>query len=106
GEGRSFLTALIVPNWEQVRFGLRRRGLVRDQPSNEQLAEHPAVRQFLEERLAVTQSAAADWERVKRFAILSQPFSVAQGELTMNLKLRREEIYRRHQVTLEALYGG
>ena len=79
GDGRPHLVALVVPT--------------------------PAARrEELGERIAKAQSGLAPWEQVKRFALLDRPLSVAAGELTVNLKLRREVIRQRYAKEIAALY--
>src|SRR5262249_30098047 len=46
GEGRSFLTALIVPNWEKVRGVLKQNGMEMDRPE-EVLARDAAVKDLV-----------------------------------------------------------
>jgi long-chain acyl-CoA synthetase len=46
----------------------------------------------------------ASWERMKKIAILPEPLSVANDELTVTLKMRRKVILGRHATLLEALY--
>ncbi|MDT8911361.1 AMP-dependent synthetase/ligase [Amycolatopsis sp. PS_44_ISF1] len=43
-------------------------------------------------------------ERIREFAIVPEPFSVAGGELTPTLKIRREVVARRHAALVETLY--
>ena len=43
-------------------------------------------------------------ERVKRFAIAAEPFSIENGELTPTIKIRRHAIVARYREILEALY--
>lgn len=45
-------------------------------------------------------------EQVKRWAILANDLSVEGGDLTANLKLKRQAVARRFQGVLDALYGG
>jgi long-chain acyl-CoA synthetase len=100
GEGRSFLTALVVPNWPN----LARAAGVDLTRGEDELARDPRVRTFLDTRV---QSAVADvspWEQVKRIAILPRPFSVATDEMTVSLKLRRSVITSRHREEIEAMY--
>ena len=60
---------------------------------------------LLTERLgAEAMRDLAPWERVKRFAVLARPFSVAADELTVSLKLRRNVIFQHYKEELEALY--
>jgi len=98
GEKRNFLTALIVPNWPKVKQ------LIPVSGSEEELARNPAVENFLRERIDTALANAVTWEQVKQFVIRPQPFSVATGELTVSLKLRREVVFQKHAAELEALY--
>jgi long-chain acyl-CoA synthetase len=104
GEGRSFLTALIVPHWANLRRALQEPGITLDHESDEKLTRHPAVTSFLQKRIDTALSQVANWERVKKFVVLTQPFSMANDELTVSLKLRRNVVLARHEAELEALY--
>jgi len=101
GEGRSFLTALVVPHWPNLA---RAAGLDLSR-GEEALAKEPAVRAFLEQRIETALADVSPWERVKRIAVLPRPFSVANEEMTVSLKLRRSVIAQRHKSGIEALYA-
>jgi long-chain acyl-CoA synthetase len=45
-------------------------------------------------------------EKVKKWAILVNTLSIEKGELTPNLKLKRNVVAQRFAMTMEALYGG
>lgn len=100
GEGRSFLTALVVPHW----VNLRREMNLPPQAKEETLAEDPTVREFLARRMEAALVEVAGWEKVKKFVILPQPFSVAREELTVSLKLRRNVIFEHYHEAIERLY--
>jgi long-chain acyl-CoA synthetase len=102
GEKRSFLTALVVPNWARVRQELKVQG------TDDELARSSAVNDLLRSRINQALAGAVHWEQVKQFVIRSQPFSVQTGELTVSLKLRREVVFQKHAAELEAAYrkGG
>jgi long-chain acyl-CoA synthetase len=103
GEGRNFLTALIVPQWANVRKALPAELASK---GDEELARRPQVRKLLETKIQAALKDVASWEQVKKFVILPQPFTVAAEELTVSLKLRRNVIFGRHRTALEALYRG
>src|SRR5439155_3125955 len=48
GEGRNYLTALVVPRWDNVRRGLAQGGTAVDGQPDEALAAEPAVAALLE----------------------------------------------------------
>lgn len=104
GEAKNFMTALIVPNWTNLRAALAASGFTDTTLGPAGLACHPVVHQFLEQRIAKVLADVSSWERVKKFAILAEPFSVAADELTVSLKLRRQVVLAHHQATLERMY--
>ena len=104
GEGRNFLTALIVPHWANVREALCARGVAPDTMPDEALAKHPPVFELLRGRIAAALKDVSSWEHVKKFAILARPSSVANDELTVSLKLRRNVIVSKYRSALEELY--
>jgi long-chain acyl-CoA synthetase len=81
GDGKPYLTALIA---------------LRDGASARELAG----------RVKVALAGLAPWEKVKRFALLPRPLSVAEGELTVSLKLRRAVVLERYRVLIEGIYCG
>jgi long-chain acyl-CoA synthetase len=103
GEGRNFLTALLVPNWGNVRTALAEEGVTVD-GRPEELAGHQAVSELLTRRCRGALADLSKMEQVKKFVVLPRPFSVEADELTVSLKLRRSVILKRHAERLEALY--
>ena len=103
GEGRNFLTALIVPHWDNVApaaaaaYCQRKRGSTSQPPCRAQVARR---------KIHAALKDVASWEHVKAFAILPGPFSVAAEELTVSLKLRRNVIFEHYRKELEALHAG
>jgi long-chain acyl-CoA synthetase len=106
GEGRNFLTALIVPHWENLRRELAAQQAELDHQTEEELARHPAVCALLRRRIDAALADVANYEQVRKFLVLPRPFSVANDELTVSLKLRRGVITKKHQTELEAMYRG
>ncbi len=100
GDARKFLIALIVPS---------RRELERRLPKNFTYAENEIdncreIYECLRQAVTEQESLLAPHERVARFAVMERPFNVEHGELTTNLKLRRQMIAKKYGETLEQLY--
>lgn len=100
GEGRNFLTALIVPNWSNVRKELPCCGDL----SPEALAVRREVCDFIQQRVAECLRDVANWEKVQKIVVLPQPLSVAADELTVSLKLRRQFVVAKYGECIERLY--
>ena len=88
GDDRPFVGALLVLDEEMVEKTGR---------SPDELA-----RAALDEANATL----GDAERVRKFALLPDEFSIEEGELTSSLKLRRKVIHERHAEAIEALFAG
>ena len=104
GDGRNFLTALIVPHWPNVREALRTGAAHFDSDTDDALSRHPAVYALLQQRIDLALKDVSSWEHVRKFAILPQPLSVAAEELTVSLKLRRNVVVEKYRQVLEGLY--
>jgi long-chain acyl-CoA synthetase len=104
GEGRNFLTALIVPQWDNLRKALRAEGVTPEPGAEEALARHPAVQELLRRRIDAALTDVSSWEQVRKFLVLPRPFSIAAEELTVSLKLRRNVVFDKYRKELDALY--
>jgi len=106
GEGKNYLSALIVPQWDLVRKTLREQGNDLASISPNEMTTMPEVVNLLRQRIDKRLAEVSPWEQVKKFVILSEPFSIAKEELTVSLKLRREVVVAHNAKTLEALYSN
>jgi long-chain acyl-CoA synthetase len=107
GEGRNFLTALIVPNWDQVRLALtgkQESTSVSSQRTPD--AGDSAVQELLACRIDAALRDVSSSERIKKFIVLPRPFSVEAEELTVSLKMRRQVVFEKYRTELEQLYRG
>ena len=87
GEGRKFVSALVTLN-----SGVD--------------AAAAEVRQQVAAAFAEANRRVSRAESVRRFHILTESFTEANGLLTPSLKIKRNEILRRFATDIEALYGG
>jgi len=99
--GRPYVTALIVPVWDELQRVADERGWKMDRA---QLIGYPGVRELFKQRIRAATTNLADHEQVRRFTLLPQEFLAERDELTPTLKLRRSVIERHHAVEIEAMY--
>lgn len=105
GDGRPYVVALLTLDPQPVRRWLLQQHCIDAiEVTDEALAAHPLVRARLAHDVAQANSALARVEQVKRWELLTEPWSVQQGTLTPSLKLRRPAIHERHRDELDALY--
>ena len=103
GDRRPHLVALIVPHAEFVRTFARTRKRAADLAT---LAQDPDFRAAIGEAVARANRSLSPIERVRRFHVMPEPFSVDNGMMTPTLKLRRHLIVKANQALLESLYGS
>ena len=102
GDAHKFIAALIVPNFANVEAAARRQG--RTYASLEQLAADSWVHELIGREVAQVNSRLAQYETIKRFALLDHDFTFDGGQLTYTLKLKRRVIAERYAKVIEGLY--
>lgn len=70
-------------------------------------SEHQsALYEQVEQTMEIVNSKLARYENIRRFTILPAPFEVSNGTLTPTLKVKRVEVFERHQTLIDTLYDG
>ena len=103
GDRRPHLVALIVPHQEFVRGFARKH---RCEPDLGTLAENVEFKAAVGEAVDRTNRALSPIERVRRFHLMPEAFSVENGFMTPTMKLRRHLIIKAYPELLEGLYGA
>jgi len=103
GDRRPFPVALITLDPDEITAYAVEHGLP---TSMAELAAHPAVIELIQQDLDEANAKQAKVGQIKKFAILSEDLSVANGELTPTLKVKRNVVNTRHAAVLEALYAA
>jgi long-chain acyl-CoA synthetase len=102
GQGRKFAAALIVPDWEQLRSYAQRKGLDLQTPSD--FCRHPRILDLFQRQVDAHTSDLSRFERVKRVALVERELTIAGGELTPTLKVKRRVIDEKYKDVIDRLY--
>jgi long-chain acyl-CoA synthetase len=103
GDKRKFISALIVPN--PITVGAK-AGEQRIQFSSyKEMVAHPFVRSLIEGEVQRLTANLAQYETIKRFALLPEDFTFDNGSLTFTLKLRRRVVEQQFHEVIERLYA-
>jgi long-chain acyl-CoA synthetase len=104
GAGRKQPAALIVPEWEALRQALTEKG--EEFPANRfKLAEFPAAVKLVQSDIQQLTRGLADYERIRKIALLPDEFSIDQGELTPTLKVKRRVLDEKFHDLIEEIYS-
>jgi long-chain acyl-CoA synthetase len=91
GEGRPYVTALIVPNWASARA---------------QGMDDAAVQARIQKTVDEVNSRLGHWETIKYFTLLPHDFTEKDGELSLKLDIKRKVIHEHYKDQIEAMYTG
>lgn len=102
GDQHKFVSALIVPNFDALREYAASHGIAAS--TNEELTADPQIHEMMAERIERLQRDFASFERIKKFTLLPNQFTMESGELTNTLKIKRNVIYNRYRDLIESMY--
>ncbi len=102
GEKRNYVTALIVPSFENLRAIAHKFDL--KHLEDEKIILQKGIVDFMHSRLEKIQTELAAFERVKKFTLLNKPFSLEDNTLTPSLKIRRKVIAEKYKEIIEKMY--
>ncbi|MFW5754266.1 MAG: AMP-dependent synthetase/ligase, partial [Marinilabiliaceae bacterium] len=103
GDNRPYVTALVVPDIVKLNHLAEKSGIKIEEKD---LTSSDSIHQLLENRLQKVQEHLSGNERVVKFALLQEPFSMEEGSMTNTLKLRRKIIEKKYRDIIEDLYSG
>jgi long-chain acyl-CoA synthetase len=102
GDRRPFLTALLVPNFDNlIRYAQLKQI---DFLSMCDLVNHPRVLELLRRRVERLQAGQPGFQQIKRFTLLSRDFSAEGGEVTPTLKVRRQAVSEKFRHLIDSMY--
>lgn len=102
GDNREFCTALITPDFEQLKGLAEEFGIEYKLPS--ELISNEKIIRHIKKDLDYFQQDLAKFERVRKFKLLSQPFSVENGELSPKMSIKRHVVERKYSDLIDAMY--
>jgi long-chain acyl-CoA synthetase len=102
GNERKFPAALIVPNFEMLESYANLKELTI--PTRSEYCTHPRILDLFTRQIDAVTSSLAQFERVKKFALLDHELTVEGGELTPTLKIKRRVVDEKYADLIEAMY--
>lgn len=102
GDRRKFITCLFTLHKDGLKAFAEKNKLTFKEV--EELTEHPLVRQEIERTVNQKNEGLANFERIKRFALLDRDFTIEDNELTPTFKVKRKLVTEKYRQVLDALY--
>jgi long-chain acyl-CoA synthetase len=104
GENRKFPGALIVPAFKNLIEDFEGRGV--HLGSDAEIAASGEVKALIESEILRLNRRLGRFAQIKKFSLLSDDWSVAGGDLTPTLKLKRKQLLKKYAREIESLYSG
>ena len=101
GNDRKFPAALLVPDWESIESYAQLKGI---KGNHTELCKNPRVIDLFERQIAGLTPELANFERVKKIALIPDELTIAGGELTPTMKVKRRVIDEKYREVIDALY--
>lgn len=105
GDRQRFPAALILPRWPVLAAAVGQPAPA-DTAARSALAARADVRAAVQTAIDEVNAPLAQFERLKAFAIIVDDFSIASGELTPTLKVKRRVVEARYGAVIAAMYSG
>jgi long-chain acyl-CoA synthetase len=105
GDGQKFPAVLLVPAFDELKSWCKRNN-VPVNGSNEELVKNEQVQKMFHELVGKYNQGFAQWEQVKKEAILPKQWTVESGEMTPTMKVKRKVISENNKAVIDSLYNS
>lgn len=103
GDGEKMPAAFIQPNFDFLTDWAKRKNI--ESTNTEDLCANPKVIARIQEEVDTYNEKFGNWERIKRFELTPEVWSIENEQLTPTLKLKRKNIKARYQDLYDKIYG-
>ena len=104
GDKRNFLSAIIVPLFDNVKDYLASKKI--EIESNEALIEHHEVIELFDHELKNAMTDFSKFEQIKKFKLISRAFMIEKGEMTPKMSIVRKVVEQNFNDEIEEMYKG
>jgi long-chain acyl-CoA synthetase len=104
GDGRKYVGALIVPEFTRLQAYARDHGITFQ--NRQELVAHPDIQALIRRQIDDATRWLPRHEKIRRFVLLPQDFSIASGELSATLKVKRAVVKERYRTQIEEMFSN
>lgn len=102
GDDKKYIAALIVPSFLQLESWAKAKNILYKSISD--LINNAAVIELFNNEINKRNIAFGKWEQIKKFKLLSEEWTIQNGQLTPTLKLKRKAITQQYKSEIESLF--
>jgi long-chain acyl-CoA synthetase len=102
GDKRKYIVALITLDPIKLEEYAKANQIEYD--TYENLTQHASILEMVRKTVTEANNELASYESIKKFSLLKKDFTVADGELTPSMKVKRKFLDQKFKAQIEALY--
>ncbi len=102
GEGKPYISAMILPDLDALAQHFEEHGSDDDEPVT--TTTHPQVKELLDQVIGQVNNKLDRWEQVREYSLLDQPLTAGAGELTASMKISRHVVAERYSAQIDSMY--
>ncbi|MCY7363460.1 MAG: long-chain fatty acid--CoA ligase [Ignavibacteria bacterium] len=102
GDERMYVTALIVPDKNELQDFAKKNKINFD--SYTELLKDSTLQKLINNDINKLQNGLSGFEKIRKFTLIPEPFSVESGELTPTLKVKRKFVAEKYKDEIESMY--
>ena len=104
GDGEKMPAAFIQPNFEFVKEWAKLHNITLGNDLQE-IAKNPELIKRISEEVEKINEKFGNWEKIKKFELTPEVWSIGSGELTPTLKLKRKQVLEKYKDLYKKIYG-
>ena len=104
GDDRNFISALIVPNKENLLAWAGEKGL--SGLDYNALCAHELAYNLFDAIVKDTMTNFSRYESVRKFTLIADEWTVDRGELTPKMSIKRKVVVEKHKAEIDAMYNS
>lgn len=102
GAGEKFPAALLVPFFPSLKEWCQHKGI--SYTTNTEMVNHPEVKEKFSREVETANQKLAQYEKIKKFYVVSEGWGIDSGELTPTLKLKRKVLNQKYEHVIKSFY--
>jgi long-chain acyl-CoA synthetase len=100
-EGKPFTTALIFPDFENLKAVKAELG---SEAGNDAFLDSAEAKAYVQKTLDEVNAKLNHWEQVQKFVVIKTPITVDSGQLTPTMKIRRHIVMEKYRAEIDSMY--
>ena len=102
GENQKFAGALIIPSFNQLKSWCAEEKI--PYKTNEEMLQHPDVLKRFAKEVNELNKSLGETEKIKKYVLISDEWSIGNGMLTPTLKVKRKVITNKYKDTIDKMF--